>query len=192
MNRRLLYALVLMVVLVAVRYGFFNGSGTAPAAAAVVVDNIPAAEKRLDLARRQAATLPGEMENYKKANAELADREKTLLKADTLPEAQVALLDLVQNTGRTNQVEIRGSQETRSKALTADYGEVSVAVSFSCGMDQLVNLLTALGNQPELIATSEIQITGGSDKKKNVQVRLVVSAPIPRKLIPEKKGVAAF
>ncbi len=190
MNRRLLYILALMIVLVALRYGFFSGSGE-PAAAAVV-DSIPAAEKRLETLRRDAATLPGEMENYKKAAAELAEREKTFLKAETEQQAQVALLDLVQNTGRVNQIEIRGSQESRDKALTSDYGEVSVAVSFSCGMEQLINLLTALGNQPELLATNEIQISGGNDKRKNVQVRLVVSAPVPRKLIPEKKGAASF
>jgi hypothetical protein len=190
MNRRLLYALVLMAALVAVRYGFLLvGGSDAPVAAA---DSIPAAEKRLEIARREAATLPGDTENHRKAAAELADREKTMLKAETEQQAQVALLELLQNTGRANQVEIRGSQEARSKALTADYGEVSVAVTFSCGMEQLVNLLTALGNQPELIATSELQISGGSDKRKNVQVRLVVSAPVPRKLIPEKKGAAAF
>ena len=190
MNRRLLYILAALTVLVVLRYAFFNGSD-APAAAAVV-DSIPAAERRLETARREAATLSGETENYRKAAAELADREKTLLKADTEQQAQVALLDLVQNTGRANQVEIRGSQETRDKSLTADYGEVSVTVAFSCGMEQLVNLLTALGNQPELLATNEIQVTGGNDKRKNVQVRLVVSAPVPRKLIPEKKGTASF
>ena len=32
----------------------------------------------------------------------------------------------------------------------------------------------------------------GSDKNKNVQVRMVVSAAVPRKLLPEKKGVGAF
>ncbi len=190
MNRRLLYILAVMIVLVGVRYGFFNSSD-APVAAAVV-DSIPAAEKRLELLRREAATLAGEEENYKKAAAELADREKTLLKAETEQQAQVALLDLVQNTGRANQIEIRGSQETRDKALTPDYGEVSVAVTFSCGMEQLVNFLTALGNQPELVATHDIQISGSNDKRKSVQVRLVVSAPVPRKLIPEKKGGAAF
>jgi hypothetical protein len=189
-NRRLLYILASLAVLVALRYGFFNGS-EAPAVAAAV-DSVPAAEKRLELLRREAATLKGEEENYKKAAAELADREKTLLKADTVQQAQVALLDLVQNTGRANQVEIRGSQEVRDRAVTADYGEVSVAVSFACGMEQLVNLLTALGNQPELLAASEIQISGGGDRRKNVQVRLVVSAPVPRKLIPERKGAPSF
>jgi hypothetical protein len=104
----------------------------------------------------------------------------------------VALLALVQNTAFANQVEIHGSQEFRERPLNNDYGEVSVTVAFSCGMDQLVNLLAAIGNQPEILSTNEIQVAGGSDKRKNVQVRLNVGAAVPRKLIPEKKGVAAF
>ena len=190
MNRRALYIILVLSVLVVLKYGFFGDRG-----APVVVareDSLPAAERRLENLRKVAATVPGEEELYKKAAAELSVREKGLLKADTDQQAQVALLDLVQNTARANQVEIRGSQEFREKALNDDYGEVSVTVTFSCGMDQLVNLLAAVGNQPEILATNEIQISGGNDKNKNVQVRLVVSAAVPRKLLPEKKGVAAF
>jgi hypothetical protein len=153
-----------------------------------LADSIPAAERRLDNLRKAAAALSAEEAFYKKAEAELAGREKGLLKADTEQQAQVALLDLVQNTARANQVEIRGSQEFRDKVWNDDYGEVSVTVAFSCGMEQLVNLLTAIGNQPEILSTSSVQISGGSDKKKNVQVRLIVSAAVPRKLIPQKKG----
>ena len=187
MNRRLLYGVLLVLAaLVIVRYAFFGDSG-APAVVAQE-DSVPAAERRLDNLRKAAATVPADEELYKKAAAELRDREAGLLKAGTEQEAQVALLDLVQNTGRVNQVTIQGSQEFREKVLNDDYGEVSVAVAFSCGMEQLVNLLAAIGNQPEILASNEIHISGGNDKNKNVQVRLVVSAPVPRKLLPEKKA----
>jgi hypothetical protein len=63
-------------------------------------------------------------------------------------------------------------------------------VSFVCGIEQLVNLLAALANnQPQILATNEISVVGGSDKKKNIQVRLTLSALVPRKLIP-KRGAA--
>jgi hypothetical protein len=35
-------------------------------------------------------------------------------------------------------------------------------------------------------------VAGGNDKKKNVQVRLSLSGVVPKKLVPEKKGVATF
>ena len=191
MNHRLLYAVLLVLsVLVVVKYAFFGDNG-APVVAARE-DSIPAAERRLESLRKVAATVPAEEALYKKAAAELSAREVGLIKANTEQEAQVALLELVQNTARVNQVEIRGSQEFREKVLSDDYGEVSVAVTFTCGIEQLVNLLAAIGNQPEILATNEIHISGGNDKNKNVQVRMVVSAAVPRKLLPEKKGVAAF
>jgi len=122
----------------------------------------------------------------------LNGREAGLLKADTDQQAQVALLDLVQNTARVNQVEIRGSQEFREKVLDDDYGEVSVTVAFTCGMEQLVNLLAAIGNQPEILATNEIHISGGNDKNKNVQVRMVVSAAVPASSFRRRKAWPHF
>jgi hypothetical protein len=50
-----------------------------------------------------------------------------------------------------------------------------------------VNLLAALANQPELLSTSEIQITGSADKNKVIQVRLTLSGVVSRKLNQEKK-----
>jgi len=190
MNRPAVYLMAVLAVAVVVKYAFF-GDRNAPSVVEPR-DSIPAAEKRLDNLRKLAATLPGEEDLYKKAAAELNGREKDLLKAGTDEQAKIALLALVQNTAFANQVEIRGSQEFRERAIDNDYGEVSVTVLFNCGMDQLVNLLAAIGNQPEILSVNEIQINGGNDKRKNVQVRLNVGAAVPRKLIPEKKGVAAF
>ena len=39
--------------------------------------------------------------------------------------------------------------------------------TFGCGIDQLVNFLAALADQPQILATNEIRVTGGADKKKN-------------------------
>jgi hypothetical protein len=155
-------------------------------------ESVPIAEKRLDNMRKIAATVPGKEETYKKAAAELAGREQGLIRADTVQQAQVALGELVQTIARANGVDARGIQEFRDKVLNNDYGEVSVAVQFSCGIEQLVNLLTAIGNQPQILATNEIHVTGGNDKQKRVQVRLSVSAAVPRKLLPEKKGGSGF
>ncbi len=155
-------------------------------------DSVPAAERRLERLRQIASTIPGKEDLHKKAAAEVAEREKFLLKANTVEQARVTLFEMVQNIARSNGIDARGSQEFRDKVLNNDYGQVSVTLSFICGMEQLVNFLGAIGNQPELLATDEIHISGGNDKKKNVQVRLSVAAAVPRKLIPERKGVAAF
>jgi hypothetical protein len=190
MRRRApLFLIAFLLVAVILKYFVLGGGDTQVVAAR---ESVPMAEKRLDNMRKVAATIQGKEETYKKAAEELAGREQGLIRADTVQQAEVALGELVQTIARSNGVDARGIQEFRDKVLTNDYGEVSVAVQFSCGIEQLVNLLTAIGNQPQILATNEIHVTGGADKQKRVQVRLSVSAAAPRKLLPEKKGVSAF
>ena len=79
------------------RFGVF-----ADRAAPVVesVDSIPVAEQRLAHLREVAATLPARQRLLEGAQAELATREKTMLKADTMEQAQAQLLDLLQAVAR--------------------------------------------------------------------------------------------
>jgi hypothetical protein len=190
LDRRSIAALLIaMAVLVLVKYVVLRERTDE----VVEAQETPAtAERRLDRLRQIAATVPGKEQVYKKAAAELALREKGMIPAQTIEQAKVSLLEKVQNIGRANQIDVRGSQDFRQKPQDEDYGEVSVTVSFSCGVEQLVNMLTAIGNQPEIMATDEIHVSGGNDKKKNLQVRLSVATPVRRKLLPEKKGAAAF
>ena len=191
MNRRALYIVAaVLLVLVIVRYAFLNGSGSPVVVAAE--GSVPNAEKRLETLRRAVASLPARQELYKQAAADLNEREKDLLSATTQQQAELALLQKLQDIAAVNQIDLRGNQGFREKPLTADYGEVTVSVQFVCGMDQLVNFLTAIANQPEVLSTDEIHITGSNDKKKTVTVRLSVSAALPRKILVEKKGMAAF
>ena len=69
---------------------------------------------------------------------------------------------------------------------------VSVGVTFTCGIEQLVNFLAAIANEPQILATNEINITGGGDKKKNIVVRLSLSGVVPKRLVPAKRGLGAF
>src|SRR5258708_8007632 len=62
-----------------------------------------------------------------------------------------------------------------------------VDVRFSCGIEQLVNLLAQIGNEPELLATNQIQIIGSTAKEKVLQVRLGLSGVVRKKNAQEKK-----
>ncbi len=73
----------------------------------------------------------------------------------------------------------------RGDILSAD-GE------FTCGIDQLVNFLAGIADQPEILATDSVFIGARGDKNKSVTVRLTLSGVVPRKLVPEKKGLATF
>jgi Tfp pilus assembly protein PilO len=175
----------LLIPAAAWRFGLFAGSdaGTIPAAEA-----IPIAENRLQSLRVRAASVEGKEARLKQAQAELATREKGILKADTKNQAQARLLEMVQGIARANGIEVRGMERMSEAVVSGDYGEVSVEVTFICGIEQLVNLMAALADQPQILATNEIRVSGGSDKKKNIQVHLSVGALVERKLLPEKKG----
>ena len=65
-------------------------------------------------------------------------------------------------------------------------------MSLDCRIDELVNLLAALSAQPEIIATDEIRCTAANPKSKLMPVRLTMSGLVPRRLVPEKKGIPAL
>ena len=181
--------LVLGPVLILLRLGVFQSSD-APVVAPT--ESIPVAEQRLERLRRMAATVPGKEAVLKQAAAELNAREAGVLKADTAAQVQAQLLDTIRQAATANNIDARGAEELRVQPLANDYGEVSVVETFTCGIEQLVNLLADLANRPQIMATNEISISGGNDKNKNVQVRLNLSGVVSKKLVPQKRGLASF
>jgi Tfp pilus assembly protein PilO len=188
-NRKLLVVFVVSVAgILWVRFSVLSDH---PTSTVVVSETIPQAEQRLQKLRQVNATIPGKEESLKKAMAELAEREKGILQAPTEAQAQAQLLETLNNLARGNGIATQGG-DFHDKPLSKDYGEVSVTVRFNCDIVQLVNLMAALADQPQILATNEMRITGGSDKKKNVQVMMTVSCVVARKLLPEKKGGTLF
>jgi Type II secretion system (T2SS), protein M subtype b len=156
------------------------------------VDSAAVAEKQLARLRLIVATEPAKEALYKQASARLAEREKGVMKVDTAEQAQAQLLQIVRGAGKAEDIDARGGEFGPIRSLGDDYGEVSVAVSFECGIEQLVNFLSALTASHDLLATNEIQISSANPKLKTVNVRLVLATVVARKLVPEKKGFASF
>ncbi len=184
-------ALAVLAVAVTVIILFqMSSRDSSPAAVVVASDSVPAAEKRLARMRQMAAVTPGKQETLKQVAAELAQREKGLILADTAAQAQAQLLQILRRIGRaqTPVVDIRGNEFGQPKPFGDDYGEVSVSVSMECGIEQVVNVLADLTAQPELIATTDLRIGATSNKEKLVPVRVTVSGLVPKRLLPEKKG----
>jgi hypothetical protein len=154
---------------------------------------IQSAERRLARARRVAATLDGKRQTLKQVTDELALREKGIIQAQTAPQAQAQLLDIVRRVAgaQTPPLEF-GGEELQQPVKFGDYGEVRIAIPFTCHIEDLVNFLADLTKRPEAIATTELRIVAQDQKKKTISVRLTVSGVVPRRLVPEKKGFAAF
>jgi hypothetical protein len=190
-DKRLLYVMGVLVVSVALRYTVFSGDSR-PVSPVAPVTTVPVAEKRLEKLREQASTVASKEAILKSVRADLALRDKGIIKADTAAQAQAHLLDTIHRIAGNNGFDARGADQfSEVKPLGSDYGVVSVTESFTCGIDQLVNFLSILANEPEILATSDIHITGGNDKNKNVQVRLSISGVVSRNLVPKKKGPGA-
>ena len=155
-------------------------------------DSVPLAEKRLAKMRELAATVPGKEKVAQQVSKELAAREKGMILTATAAQAQAQLLEIIRRAGKDEGIDVRGAEEMKVRPLAVDYGEVTVAVAFTCRIDQFVNFVADLANRPELLATSDIRVTAANPKEKTVSVRLGLSGVVPRKLVPEKKGPVSF
>jgi Type II secretion system (T2SS), protein M subtype b len=188
-DRRALALLAVAAVLSAIVYFWPSGSGTT--AVVAPTNSVELAEKRLARVRLEAATVPGKEKILQSVTAQLAQREKGLIRAQTAAQAQAQLLEILRRLcgAESPPIEIRSTELGAIQPLGDAYGSAAVAVQIDCGIDQLVNLLSAIGAEPDLISTSEVRITSANDPKhKTVGVRLAVIGVVPRALIPKKKG----
>jgi hypothetical protein len=155
---------------------------------------VPQAEKRLKSLRRLAAAVPAREEIDRRFGGELAKREKGLIDAETPAQAQAQLLQIVRRVGQLQSppLQMSGSEFSPVKPFGNAYGEVTVTISAECGIEQILNFMADLANQPELIATSSLQLGQAHPKKKTLPVRMTISGLVPKKLAPEKKSEVSF
>jgi hypothetical protein len=154
-------------------------------------DGIALAQQRLTRLRQIAATGPARAAVLKQVSSDLADRERGIIEAPTAAEAQATVLEIARRIGKDEQIDVRSAELGAPKAF-GDYGLVSATITFECHIEQLVNFLADLSHVPELIVPSEERITSGNAKDKTMGVRIVLAGVIPKKLVPEKKGLTAF
>ena len=157
-------------------------------------DSVAAAEKRLVRVKQEASQLPALEAELAAAAAALSQREKGILQADTLPQAQAQLLQVAGRVSGLQQppIDIRSVEVARARPLDDNYGEISVPIAFQCRIEQLVNLLADLTAQPELLATGDLRLSEADPKQKTLNVRLTLTAVVLRKLVPEKRGPDAL
>jgi hypothetical protein len=151
--------------------------------------SVPQMERRVQRLRQIDRSLSSREEVRKKVAQVLADREKGVIQAETVAQAEAQVLQVVRRVlkAQTPPVELRGSELRPPRPVGADYGEVSVQVSLECGIEQVLNLLSDLGSQPEALGTVSLVIDAAHPKQKTVPARIVVSALVPKKLLPAKE-----
>lgn len=192
-DRRALVILGAGLVVAAVLYYVFpNNSGTAAVVTANVnQDNVALGQQRLARLRQIAATVPAREAVLKRTSSDLADRERGIIQADTAAQAQATLLEIARRIGKDEEIDLRGGDFGAPKVF-GDYGLVYATVTFECHVEQLINFLADLSREPELVVPSEEHIAANNPKEKTMSVRMVLAGVVAKKLVPEKKGLAAF
>lgn len=191
-RRTALFLVAGIAAVLVLRFVVMADRSPAAPASVTVYDSVPLAEQRLAKLRETAATVPGKEQAAKQSTAQLAAREKGMILADTAPQAQAQLLEIIRRIGKDNGIDVRGAEEMKIRPLADDYGEVVVAVTFTCRIEQFINFMTDLANRPELLASSDIRVSASNPKEKTVSVRLGLSGVVSRKLVPLKKGPASL
>lgn len=191
-DRRALAYLALSLVLMLMYRWFASSRDTAPAGAPE--ESVATAEKHLAILRQKAAAVPGREALLAQVNGELLQRERGLIAGDTSAQAQAQLLSVVQRVAKkqTPAIEIRQTSFAEPQPFGDAYGEVNLSLAFDCQMEQVVNFMAELTAQPESVSTSELSIDAANPKQKTVSVRMTLSGLVPRRLVPVKKGLAAF
>jgi Type II secretion system (T2SS), protein M subtype b len=158
------------------------------------VESVDRAEKHLAMLRRQAAKLPGKEAVLNQVSLELAQREKGLVPGDTAEQAQAQLLEIVKRVAQQQlpPLDVGQVELGRPRPFGTAYGQVNVSITVTCRIDELVNYLTGLSAQPELIATEEIRFGTAHPKQKTMPVRLTITGLVARRLVPVRKGVEEF
>jgi hypothetical protein len=183
----LLGAAVLLMVI-------YVSSSSGPGVPAVVSPSkpmtIPAAELQLARMRESVARVPGKSEVLRQVSAELAQREKGLIDADTANQAQDQVLQIVRKiaSNQSPAVEIRSVELGAARPFGEAYGEVTIMATFESHIEQLVQMMADLTARPELVAMSDLRMAIANPKQKTVNVRMTVSGIVPKRLVPGKKA----
>jgi hypothetical protein len=178
------------VVIALIVYLTLPEVGVIPAQTARI-NNVQIAQQRATRLRQLAALAPAREATMRQVANDLADRERGLVPGDTAAEAQAAVLEVARNVGKGNQIDVRSGDFPAAKPF-GDYGMVYASVTFECHIEQLVNFLSDLAKQNELVVPTEERINAGAQKQKLINVRLVLAGVVAKKLIPEKKGLGAL
>ena len=184
-----------MAVVPSLALMFWPG-GEADSTAATASTAIPAGantpeglEKHLQRLRKKQAELPVKQSISKDLLLQLAGREKGLIRADTLAQAQAQMTQVIRQTGRGQGIDFRAVATGSSRMYGGEYGEIVITASAECRIEQLVNFLAELTKLPELLATEDLRInSNGNIKEKNLSFQVSISGLVPKKLIPEKKS----
>lgn len=186
-QRALLLLLVALAVAAVLQLDIFAPSSSSSAPEG----SIEASEQRLLLAQVKARQLPLAEAELDAVQRQLDVLEQGLLKSETAALAQAEMQQLVGDLLAAEGIAMDSSQFGAVQLEGEDYTQVPLNVNFRCGIEQFVNLMAAVANAPELLATRRVRITPVNDATKSVAVQLTIAGFLPVARTPELKPKTA-
>jgi hypothetical protein len=185
-ERKLIYALLPVLILAAALEYWPESDAAAPVADTAAA--IEVAQARLQRARLAVATLPDREKAADTQKQELAKWEKRLITAETPAQAQAQLNQLFRRlvSAQGGAVALRAI-ELGVLHAAGPYAEIRMNVSFECQIEGLVNLLTDIAAQPELLAWRDLRVNSPDSKQKRINVALTLVALTPASLLKAAK-----
>jgi len=136
-------------------------------------------ERELTLRRDQrlvagAANLPA---LRAAADQELKSAEAGLLESPNAPLANAEWQRILRELADQKGVELTSSEVLHIQDLSPDYSLVAGRAQIRCRLDQLVDLLAAMGTSPKLLAVTSLHIVPLiGDPQKRLQVEILIDA----------------
>jgi Tfp pilus assembly protein PilO len=148
-------------------------------------DTLQVLEQRLELAKARAARKPLTEAELASAKRSLASLEGRLLEAADPALAQAEMRSLVGDLLAAEGVAMSGSQFGQPALERDEYATVPLTVEFTCGIEQLVNLMASVANSPRLLTTRFLRVRPEKPDVKSIAVRMTLAGYLPLERAPE-------
>jgi Tfp pilus assembly protein PilO len=156
-----------------------GGAGTMTAAP------VAAVEEQLLTAQVAARQRPLTDVELKAAQATLENAEKRLLLSETAALASAEMREIVGKILEAEGIKMDASQFGRAELEGDHYTQIPLVVRFNCAIEQVVNLMAAIGNAGPLLTTRQVRINPSKSETKTVAVQITVAGYLPVSRTPE-------
>lgn len=161
---------------------FAPASGGAPAASDIALESL---EQRLQLAQVQARQRPLTEAELNAAQRRLEKLEARLLESEDAALAQAEMRSLVGDLLTGEGIPLSSSRFGTVRLEQEHYAQVPLVVDFTCGIEQLVNLMASISNAAQLLTTREVRMQPDKPEVKSIRVRMTVVGYLPVDRTPE-------
>jgi|GEM_PF-601884 len=174
-------AVVLFLLLQLDVFAPSTGGGATPGSSS----SIAALEEELKVAQARARQKPISDAELAAAQRRLDVREQRLLASTDAALAQAEMQQIVGELLVAEGIVMKGSRFVSAALEGEDYARIAVAVSFSCGIEQLVNLMASISNAERLLTPRDLRVRPDNKEIKSVRVELTVAGYLPLDRAPE-------